>query len=138
VNLFGVDPTILQEIRYAGEHNFVGRPIAGYVESVCLLTHQAAYALKQAQTRALSKGYSLKTYDCFRPQRAVEDFAAWAKDLNDQRMKTEFYPNTDKSELFQRGYISTPSIHSRGSTVDLTLVRVSPSLQPYTFLFEQL
>ncbi|GGM46514.1 D-alanyl-D-alanine dipeptidase [Longimycelium tulufanense] len=119
-----VNPTILQEIRYAGFHNFVGRPVHGYREPECLLTRQAASALHAAQQKLLRQGYSLKVYDCYRPQRAVDDFVRWALRLHDQRMKAEFYPRVDKSRLFEDGYIAEKSGHSRGSTFDVTLVRL--------------
>ncbi|MCP2256356.1 D-alanyl-D-alanine dipeptidase [Streptoalloteichus tenebrarius] len=124
VALRDVDPTIRQEIRYAGLHNFVGRPVRGYQEPTCLLTRQAALALREAQRMLLRQGYTLKVYDCFRPQRAVNDFVAWAKRVRDDRMKAEFYPEVDKSRLFEDGYIAEKSGHSRGSTVDLTVVRL--------------
>ncbi|MFI9101047.1 M15 family metallopeptidase [Streptomyces fildesensis] len=125
VALRDVDPTILQEIRYATAHNFVGVPIDGYRQPICLLTRPAAEALHAAQSKLLRRGYSLKVYDCYRPQRAVDHFVAWAKDLDDQRMKSEFYPNVDKSRLFEDGYIAAKSGHSRGSTMDVTIVRLS-------------
>ncbi len=92
----------------------------------------AAQALHRAQQRLLRQGYSLKVYDCYRPQRAVDHFVRWAKDPDDQSMKGEFYPRVDKSRLFEDGYIAEKSGHSRGSTVDLTLVRL-PALptRPY-------
>ncbi|MEU1078042.1 MULTISPECIES: M15 family metallopeptidase [unclassified Streptomyces] len=124
VALATVDPTIIQEMRYITPHNFVGRPIDGYRQPVCILTRHAAQALHQAQLKLLRQGYSLKVYDCFRPQRAVDTFVNWAKDLDDQRMKTEFYPLVDKSRLFEDNYIAAKSGHSRGSSVDLTLVRL--------------
>jgi D-alanyl-D-alanine dipeptidase len=125
-----VDPTILQDIRYATNHNFVGRPVAGYLEPVCLLTRQAAEALHRVQVAANAQGYSLKVYDCYRPQQAVDDFVRWAADLGDQRMKSEFYPQENKSALFTDGYIGGPTAHSRGSTMDLTLVRDPAPTQP--------
>ncbi|MEZ7004059.1 M15 family metallopeptidase [Streptomyces sp. AD55] len=124
VALRDVDPTILQEIRYAGPHTFTGEPIDGYVTPECLLTRRAAEALHRAQTRLLRTGHSLKVYDCYRPQRAVDHFVRWAADPADQRMKTEFYPDVDKDRLFADGYVAERSGHSRGSTVDLTLVRL--------------
>ncbi|MER6052399.1 M15 family metallopeptidase [Streptomyces sp. NPDC001793] len=124
VALREVDPTIIQEIRYATPHDFVGVPVTGYREPMCILTRDAARALHRAQLSFLLRGYSLKVYDCYRPQRAVDHFVAWAKDLSDQRMKAEFYPRVDKSVLFRDGYIAQKSGHSRGSTVDLTLVRL--------------
>lgn len=122
VALRDVDPTIRQEIRYFTPHNFTGRPVTGYQAPMCLLTRPAAEALHAAQRRLLTRGYTLKVYDCYRPQRAVDTFVAWARDLTDQRMKQEFYPDVDKTRLFEDGYIAARSGHSRGSTVDLTLV----------------
>ncbi|WP_086831471.1 M15 family metallopeptidase [Streptomyces sp. NRRL B-24572] len=124
VALSSVDPTILQEMRYTTEHNFVGEPVDGYRQPLCILTRPAAEALHRAQVRLLVRGYTLKVYDCYRPQRAVDHFVRWAKDLEDERMKKEFYPLVDKSRLFADGYIAEKSGHSRGSTVDLTIVRL--------------
>ncbi|MEU6496976.1 M15 family metallopeptidase [Streptomyces sp. NPDC046984] len=124
VALRTVDPTILQEIRYFTAHNFVGEPVDGYRQPLCILTRPAAEALHKAQTKLLRKGYTLKVYDCYRPQRAVDHFVRWAKDLDDQRMKAEFYPQVDKARLFTDGYIAEKSGHSRGSTMDLTIVRL--------------
>lgn len=132
VSLRSVDPTIIQEMRYTTAHNFLGAPVDGYRQPVCILTRPAARALHEAQTRLLRQGYSLKVYDCYRPQRAVDHFVRWAKDLDDQSMKGEFYPQVDKTRLFEDGYIAEKSGHSRGSTVDLTLVKL-PALptRPY-------
>ncbi len=122
VDAASVVPGLVVEMRYAGAHNFVGRPIAGYEAPVCLLTREAAAALAAVQAGLAASGRGLKVYDCYRPARAVADFAAWARDLDDQRMRAEFYPNVDKSQLFELGYIAERSGHSRGSTVDLTLI----------------
>ncbi|MEV4436506.1 M15 family metallopeptidase [Streptomyces sp. NPDC049555] len=124
VALASVDPTILQEMRYITPHNFTGHRVAGYERPRCLLTRPAAEGLHRVQRALLRRGYSLKVYDCYRPQRAVDDFVAWAKDLGDVRMKEEFYPRVDKSRLFDDGYIAAKSGHSRGSTMDLTVVRL--------------
>lgn len=132
VALDRVDPTILQEMRYTTEHNFVGERIDGYRQPVCILTRPAAEALHRAQVKLLARGYTLKVYDCYRPQRAVDHFVRWAKDLEDERMKREFYPLVDKSRLFADGYIAEKSGHSRGSTVDLTVVRLPAApTRPY-------
>ncbi|MFC0006392.1 M15 family metallopeptidase [Micromonospora siamensis] len=130
VVLTDVDPSIRADIRYAGPHNFVGRPIAGYAEPLCLLTRGAADALRRVQAAALAQGRSLKVYDCYRPRRAVDDFVTWAKQPGEQRMKAEFYPTVPKSRLFADGYIGAPTAHSRGSTLDLTLVPVPTPAQP--------
>ncbi|MER6012790.1 M15 family metallopeptidase [Streptomyces bluensis] len=124
VALRTIDPTIPQDIRYFTRHNFVGDRITGYTQPLCILTRPAAEALHKAQMKLLKQGYTLKVYDCYRPQRAVDHFVRWAKDLDDQRMKTEFYPQVDKTRLFTDGYIAEKSGHSRGSTVDLTLVKL--------------
>jgi D-alanyl-D-alanine dipeptidase len=132
VALQDVDPTILHEIRYITPHNFVGEPINGYMEPLCILTKPAAKALHKAQMKLLRRGYSLKVYDCYRPQRAVDHFVAWAKDLDDQSMKGEFYPRVDKTRLFADGYIAEKSGHSRGSTLDLTMVKLpAEPTRPY-------
>nr|WP_242613345.1 M15 family metallopeptidase [Herbihabitans rhizosphaerae] len=130
VALRDVAPTIVQEIRYKGRHNFVGEPIDGYRQPMCVLTRPAAEALRTAQHTLLRQGYTLKVYDCYRPQRAVDHFVRWAKDLADERMKTEFYPRVDKSRLFADGYIAEKSGHSRGSTLDVTLVKLPSKHQP--------
>ncbi|WP_330237969.1 M15 family metallopeptidase [Streptomyces sp. NBC_00525] len=124
VSLRSVDPTIIQEMRYPTAHTFMGGPVDGYRQPLCILTRPAAEALRRAQRELLRQGYSLKVYDCYRPQRAVDHFVRWAKDLDDETMKAEFYPRVDKSRLFADGYIAERSGHSRGSTVDLTLVRL--------------
>ncbi|MFJ7586821.1 M15 family metallopeptidase [Streptomyces sp. NPDC097617] len=130
VALSSVDPTILQEMRYTRAHNFVGEPVDGYREPVCILTLPAAQALHRAQVRLLRQGYSLKVYDCYRPQRAVDHFVRWAKDLGDERRKAEFYPRVEKSRLFEDGYIAEKSGHSRGSTMDVTMVRLPARTAP--------
>lgn len=120
------------DIRYKTAHNFVGRPVNGYVEPLCIVTRPAVQALKVVQAGLRRRGLSLKMYDCYRPQRAVDHFAAWAEDLGDTLTKAEFYPDVDKTTLFEDGYISYRSGHSRGSTVDLTIVRLPAAPQrPY-------
>jgi len=124
VALSSVDHSIIQEIRYATPHNFVGAPVNGYLQPMCILTKPAALALHHVQLKLLRTGYSLKVYDCYRPQRAVDNFVSWAEDLTDQTMKGEFYPDEDKADLFTDGYIAAKSGHSRGSTMDLTIVKL--------------
>lgn len=124
VALRSVDPTIIQEMRYFTPHNFVGERVDGYRQPICILTRPAAEALHKAQVTLLHEGYTLKVYDCYRPQRAVDHFVRWAEDLDDQAMKSEFYPRVDKTRLFEDGYIAEKSGHSRGSTTDLTIVRL--------------
>lgn len=118
-----VVPGLVSDIRYAGSHNFVGRPIAGYRVPRCLLTQPAASALGQVARDLAARGLVIKVFDCYRPAHAVADFVRWAHDPKDQVAKAEFYPGVDKRELFRDGYIASQSGHTRGSTVDLTLGR---------------
>jgi len=117
-----VVPGLVVEMRYAGAENFVGRRITGYDAPVCLLTREAATALAAAQAQLAPFGLGLKVYDCYRPARAVAHFARWARDPRDQVRKRDYYPNVDKGQLFALGYIAERSGHSRGSTVDVTIV----------------
>src|ERR1700694_3966847 len=116
VYLGDIDPTILQDMRYAGSHNFVGRPIAGYESAECVLTEKAARALAKVQSHLAAKKLSLIVWDCYRPTRATAEFIRWTKDAHDTKMKAEFYPRIDKSRIFELGYLSSRSAHSRGST----------------------
>lgn len=121
VILGDVIPDIIQEIRYYSTFNFVGERIDGYEEPVALLTKQAAKALKRASDSAIQQGYRFRIFDAYRPQKAVNHFVRWAQNLTATSMKPYFYPNVDKSKLFEDGYIDYHSGHTRGSTVDLTL-----------------
>ena len=115
-------PGIIQEIRYFSTYNFVGDRIDGYEEPCAILTRDAARALKAVANRANVMGYRLKIFDAYRPAKAVRHFVMWGIEDLDQRMKPFFYPDLEKQELFQKGYIASQSSHSRGSTVDLTLL----------------
>jgi len=123
VDAAAVVPRLIVDARYAGSHNFVGRPVAGYEAARCLLAQTAAAALAEVARDLAPRGLVLKVFDCYRPTQAVANFVRWAHDLNDTAGKREFYPDVDKSTLFRDGYISSRSGHSRGSTVDLTLAR---------------
>ncbi len=117
-----VIPDAILEIRYYSSYNFVGERIDGYMAPVAIMTVKAANALKEVSDELAEKGYRLKIYDAYRPQRAVNHFIRWAENVEDVRMKPYFYPDVPKSELFERQYIMARSGHSRGSTVDLTLL----------------
>lgn len=121
VVLSDVVPDIIQEIRYYSTYNFVGDRIDGYEQPCALMTIEAAQALKKVSDDVMKLGYRLKIYDAYRPQMAVDHFVRWAEDIGDKRMKKYFYPEVDKTKLFDEGYIDAKSGHSRGSTVDLTL-----------------
>lgn len=132
VDIEEIIPGIVVDIRYFGPHNFVGERIDGYNAPKCLLTQSAARALSKVQSDLKPFLLSLKIYDCYRPQRAVSHFVRWAKNTTDIRTKQEFYPTVDKAMLFKDGYIAERSGHSRGSTIDLTIVPVPvPNQEPY-------
>ncbi|MDH4400350.1 MAG: M15 family metallopeptidase [Burkholderiaceae bacterium] len=122
-------PDIRTELSYRLTDNFVGATVDGYAGARAMLTQQAAQALGLAQAELRSQGLGLLIFDAYRPQRAVNHFARWAKDLSDTAMKQRYYPEVEKTELFSQGYIAARSGHSRGSTVDLTLVSLSPPFQ---------
>ncbi len=115
-------PGIIQEIRYYSTYNFIGDRIDGYEEPCALSTIEMARALKSAANELNVKGYRMKIFDTYRPARAVKHFVLWGIEDQDIRMKPYFYPELVKQELFQKGYIASKSTHSRGSTVDLTLL----------------
>ena len=113
---------IVIEAKYKTQDNFTGRPVNGYDQLELMLTVEAIEALKAAQREFVQDGYAIKVFDAYRPQKAVDDFVQWAAIENDTLNKQAFYPNLKKSELFPLGYIAERSGHSRGSTLDLTLV----------------
>ena len=115
-------PSIIQEIRYYSTYNFIGDRIDGYEEPCAVLTKEAARALKSVSNELNVMGYRLKVFDAYRPVIAVKHFVMWGIEDTDIRMKPFFYPDLEKEERFMKGYIATRSSHSRGSTVDLTLL----------------
>jgi D-alanyl-D-alanine dipeptidase len=127
VDIKTVIPDILIEARYNTDWNFIGHKIEGYRNNTCLLTKPAALKLAGVQKDVKKLGYSLLVFDCYRPQRAVNEFVVWAKDLKDTRMKIVFYPAVKKSKLVPE-YIDDKSGHSRGSVVDLTLVKLGSKI----------
>lgn len=124
-----VVPDIRTDLRYRLSDNFVGATVDGYSGARAILTQPAAQALAQVQTELRALGLGLLIFDAYRPQRAVNHFARWAKDLSDSKMKQLYYPDVDKTELFSQGYIAGRYGHSRGSTVDLTLVSLTAPYQ---------
>ena len=121
VMLTDVVPDAILEIRYFSTYNFVGQRVDGYLQPTALMTKVAADSLKAVSDDVIKQGYRLKIYDAYRPQMAVDHFVRWAADIPDTLMKTYFYPDLDKSVLFDQEYIMAKSGHTRGSTVDLTL-----------------
>lgn len=131
VYLYDIDPSIQVDLRYAGQDNFLGKKVNGYnSDKSIILTKQSAQALKKAQEIFNKDGFSIVVYDAYRPQRAVDDFVNWAKDVNNQKMKTFFYPRVDKAKLFEIGYIFEKSSHTRGSTIDLSIIELKKKLYP--------
>ena len=142
VYLKDVDPTIKIEMRYKSHNNFIGKSIDGYKKEVIIVSEPAAIAIKKVQKQLLEFNLSLKIFDAYRPQQAVNHFVRWAKALNDTLMKRQYYPNVPKTQLFKRGYISAKSGHTRGSTLDLTIIDLATNTEldmgsPYDFFGEE-
>lgn len=115
-------PDLDVELRYFGSNNFVGKPINGYNTNKLIITEQTAIALKLVHEELQNHNLCLKVYDGYRPQKAVNHFVEWARDLGDTINKQNYYPNVKKIHLFDEGYIASKSGHSRGSTIDLTII----------------
>ena len=130
VEIREIIPDVSLDLRYLTNHNFLGVPVDGYRTEKCYITKAAADSLAKVQEELRKFNLSLKIYDAYRPQQAVDHFVRWAKDLSDTLTKKEFYPTVDKSRLFVDGYIAEKSGHSRGSTVDLTIVPIPLPYQP--------
>lgn len=122
VYLKDIDPSIQQDIRYASHNNVIGKPLHGYVKPTCILTEPAALALKKVQQQLKKQQLSLKVYDCYRPQQAVNEFWYWSQQDYNNSFSPNYYPRVKKSDLFKKEYIALYSGHTRGSTVDLTVV----------------
>lgn len=131
VDIQSLIPDVVVEMRYVTAQNFVGKPIPGYNGARCLLTHRAAKGLQCAADALRPQGYAIKVYDCYRPQRAVNAFVNWGRNLRDQKMKQAYYPEVDKRHLFRDSFISSRSGHSRGSTVDLSIVPLDKRAVPF-------
>lgn len=126
VSLDDYAPTVRVELHYATGNNFVGTPIDGYEAARPILTRPAALALRRAQAALERQGYGLKLFDAYRPQRAVQHFIRWSQDASATATKPTHYPDVPKTELFARAYLALESAHSRGSAIDITLVRRTP------------
>ncbi|MFA6903447.1 MAG: M15 family metallopeptidase [Gallionellaceae bacterium] len=130
VSLLDTDESIIIEMRYFSDFNFTSQRVPGYEANKCLLVKDAAKALSEVQHDLLKQGFSLKVYDCYRPQMAVDYFMRWAADASESSMKQTFYPDENKSDLVGKGYIAERSGHTRGDSIDLTLVRLPANAQP--------
>jgi D-alanyl-D-alanine dipeptidase len=129
IDIQKVIPDVVLDIRYYSPHNFVGERVDGYLAPKCFLTTDAAQALAGVQKDLAPYSMTLKIYDCYRPQRAVNHFVRWAKEIENTKTMKEFYPTIDKRNLFKDGYIAEKSGHSRGSTLDLTIVPLPAPVQ---------
>lgn len=130
VYLNQIDSTIVQHLMYYGDLNFMGRRIDGYKAPKVIVTEKAALHLKMVQDDLRNDNYSLVIYDAYRPQKAVEHVWQWSQDLSDQIMKPFYYPYIDKRDAFKLGYIARKSGHTRGSTVDLTIIKLGETVNP--------
>ena len=130
VFLRDVDPTIIQDIRYAGSNNFVGRPLAGYDAAECVVKRSVGLALKSIQQELAPQRLSLKMLDCYRPSRAVHDMVVWARNGRETPAERRYNPDFSKADLFRLGYIAEHSGHSTGAAVDLTLVDLKADHSP--------
>ena len=137
VYLDTVISTHVEWLRYSGTENFLGRPVRGYNGDRIICTKECALALERVHHRVQRDGYVLVVYDAFRPQRAVDNFAEWSTDLSDQGQKAKYYPFVDKARVFELGYVALKSGHSRGSTVDVTLLKVCETLRKDVTLSER-
>jgi zinc D-Ala-D-Ala dipeptidase len=115
-------PNIKVELRYYSNNNFTGKRVDGYNKPKCIFSRKGVLALAKVQKKLNESGLGLKIFDAYRPQWAVDCFEKWAKDLNDTKMKAEYYPDIDKKDLFKLGYIAAKSSHSRGGAIDLTII----------------
>lgn len=129
VRLTGVDPTIRQDIRYAGSANFLGRPVKGYLAAECLLTDKAASALAAVQASFKGLGLTLVVFDCYRPMQAVDDLVDWSRKGGPP--EPQWFPKVSRGDLVAKGYVGARSNHNRGSTVDIALAHLdSETIQP--------
>lgn len=141
IYLIEIAPSIQQNIRYATSNNFIGKPLSGYESPVCILTKPTAQALSKVQQELNQQSLGLKIFDGYRPQMTVNEFIGWSKDSRDQKMKAEYYPNVNKADFFILGYVAEKSGHTRGSTVDLTIIDLKTNKEldmgtPFDFMDE--
>ncbi len=128
VYIDSIIPDISIDLKYYSNNNFVGERIIGYKKPVLISTKEVAYLLREVQKDLSHFNYGLRIFDCYRPQRAVDHFVKWARN-NDRKMKKIHYPDVKKKNLFKEGYIASKSGHSRGSTVDLTIIDLKSGIE---------
>lgn len=125
-------PSIIEDIRYFTTNNFVGTKVDGYKANIAIVTEKAAQSLKAAQEDFTQLGFSLVMYEAYRPQKATDHFVRWAKGGLESKMQQLYYPRINKSTLFDAGYISLHSAHTRGAAVDVSLIPLDHALKPST------
>jgi D-alanyl-D-alanine dipeptidase len=130
VYLHDIDPNIIINMRYVVKENFYGAPVMGYKKNVAILTKEAASAITKAQQIFAQDGYNIVIYDAYRPQDSVDEFKRWSLDVTKQETKNWYYPRVDKSKFFELGYVVEKSSHTRGSTIDLSLIKKGEKLHP--------
>lgn len=135
-------PHISVDLKYFGKHNFLGKKVDGYEANKVILAERATLALQKIEKELNKEGLGLKVYDAYRPQTAVNHFKRWAKDIKDTLMRKEFYPKVNKRDLFKKGFIASRSGHSRGSTIDLTIIDLKTKKEldmgaPFDFFGEE-
>lgn len=118
-------PGVRWDAKYATWDNFTGKPVDGYLANRIVGTRALCEGLERARERAASLGFGLLLWDGYRPQRAVDCFLHWSRQPEDGRTKSRHYPNIDRTEMVDQGYVAALSGHSRGSTVDLTLYHLA-------------
>lgn len=128
-----IDLSIKQNLRYACDENFLGYKVIGYKTNRVILTNEAAKALSSAQQDFIKDGYSIVVYDAYRPQKTVDYFTIWSRDISDQKSKERYYPSLNKEDLFKQGYVAKKSSHTRGSTVDVTIISLGNEMYPIKF-----
>lgn len=141
VYLEDIDSTIIQDIQYATPNNIIGRPVEGYYAHRCIVTRPVAELLSIIQKELTRQSFGLKVFDCYRPQMAVDNFYQWSQDISQQQTKAQYYPRINKIDLFKLGFFIQKSGHTRGSTVDLTLVNLHDKTEldmgtPFDFMDE--
>jgi len=133
VFLTDVVPTIIENVRYSTDKNFLGRPIVGYTSDRIICTRATAEKLKAVSQDFAKQGYKIVVYDGYRPQRSVDEFIKWSKVIGDQDAKSYYYPTIDKKNVFKLGYVAEKSGHTRGSTLDLTIIKDDQKLKPIVY-----
>lgn len=124
VQIHEVMPNVIYDIRYYSSDNFVGARVDGYLKPTAYISQEAATALKKVQDKLNEEGLGLKVFDAYRPQKAVDHFVRWGKLVNDTLTKRKYYPDIDKARVFELGYVAKRSGHTRGSTIDLTIINL--------------